>query len=1341
MAVLAFEPSGDVSNAGWAVTGAQASMWATLSSVLDTNYLSSPPSKGTAVISFPIDTSSLPSGAVIQSISVMARAATGTGTPQPGQPQSLTCAVVAANQTSVFVQRTIYPTSTPTTYTVATYTKDPQGNAWDVNGLNNVLLQAFSYGAVTDLVRLYELYVNVNYKTVPSVNVTAPSGTLNTAAPVVSWSYTQPDGDFQTSAVYKIFPASSLSSPSFSPDTATPTYTGAVSGATTSVTTPRSIPSNSYAAYVQATAQSGAKSAWASSQFTLIAPSPGQPGVADPTGVAPTGQGILSIVPDVANGAAFLTLQDTSNLLGTHMADVTVDDSGEAWITTNCSVAESTNFPFPGGSPQSWKATATGSGNIVASTGFTPVSPGQPLTAQAQVLAGATARNVRVDITYYDASYNALTTVTGTAVADGVGTWTQVLTYDPSSNASAAKAQAVFTVSGCAASEAHYFAHVGLLYGVQAGYSSGGQGSTNLLNAWYSNSEGTAPAGSSWVASPGTTVGTNGSVGTQGFDGTTCNKLTCVAGPGSIALRAVGTAFSATTSGSTYTLNKPSGVTTGDFMLAFVEADVPFPGGAASGTVNAPTGWTLMDAAGQNTSGNAVWLFTFARTAGGSEPTTWTGTWLGTGTRRAATVVAWSGCADVSQQLAAQAQSQGSGGSAYTTPSVVNTDPTAWRISAFATSGNASAPTVTANTQVPGIPPIQYVSTAAAFYGNDKLSSYTINRPAGVQSGDLMIATVSADAAGGTISAPSGWTVARSVVGSGTTGGVLILKRTAGSSEPASWSGTFSVSPTSYKWSKITSCVAYRNVQAASFQFVADNIAQHASTNDMWTPNVTNTNANAWRVVGFFGLGESPPSQQVMTLGGIGASMSVRFSDALQYGNYGTAGAASVALLVADSAGPVPASVQSIHGGAQSSFWSMAAWEAFLTPLASAPTPPANETSRAAITVGSSPYDSLSVFDSNGPVAAQSWSVSASTSSAYVSVAAFIGILKPATSTVSGLVAASIQSPVDISLADPNAILTAGSQITVGGSFLGSVAGTTLLTASFYRANVLISSATMPGGGFGASSGGWSDCMASFPIPTGTTRIGMTVASPGHALTDIVYFDRMFLALGQNASYATGTSASAHPIWSYPEIQYADDTGDGNGFGAWTSVPGTITNVPSYGANGLLTIPDHSIIPLVHRQYRARTVSYGLAGDKFTSAWSPSSAVATFPGQNWWLKDITNPANNIQLKVKWDTFTVAHQNTAVQFQALGAKFPVAITEGFKSDTFSLKMIPVSQTDFARFMTMVTSGKTYYLQSDMDKAWWIQPLGDVSSDVLLTNSRSSAPLREVDVTFLEVGPVA
>jgi hypothetical protein len=326
---------------------------------------------------------------------------------------------------------------------------------------------------------------------------------------------------------------------------------------------------------------------------------------------------------------------------------------------------------------------------------------------------------------------------------------------------------------------------------------------------------------------------------------------------------------------------------------------------------------------------------------------------------------------------------------------------------------------------------------------------------------------------------------------------------------------------------------------------------------------------------------------------------------------------------------------------------------------------------------------------------------------------------------------------VDLSLLKTEEI-SEREKVAVTVAFVGSTAGTPYLTVNFYRANVLLNSSIEEGSSFGTSL--WQKSTAVFDVPEGTTRITVGVSASDRAISDIVYWDRVSVGFGDDTTFRKGTSRTAHPVWSKPQIQYADD--DGTGYGDWADLPGLKALPPSYDpTNGLSDYIDHTPIPLTNRKYRARTVSIGLAGDQFVSDYGPDSSEYSFTADNWWLKDIANPADNIQLQVKWDVTSVTTSNTATVFQPIGEDLPSVLTEGYKGDVFSLTLIPVNHNDWVKLRAMLRSGRSLFLQSDIDHAWWVRPLNDLGAGVLPTASRKSNPLRELKVDFVQVAPEA
>lgn len=1333
MGTLAHQPSGDWRNDGWSLVGSAVNaLWQALSVVDDTKYIKCPASKGGGTVTFPVDITSVPDGAVIVSVTVNLRCSTGSGSAPTNTAPSVTVAVSALDDTSRFTTRTIYPTSTIATYEVATYRLDALGLVWDIFRLNNIMCRIFCYAAIFDLIRCYQLFCTINYRVRPTITVDAPTGTVTTSSPTVSWTYTQSDGDPQVSSEYKVFTSTAQSAITFNPNVTPPVFSGNTTGDVSSVVLPTSLNPDSYWVYVRSYSSYGAKSVWVGRQFTVAGTSPGTPGLTDPN---VPGSSVIQTVPDRAQGLAQITIRDTSNMLSAQVSDPQSSADGAALGSSNCTITRDTTNSFPGGTA-SWKLSSTASGTMSLLSDWIEVDaqPSQ-MTARAQFLTAASARSCRARILFYDSNFAAMSgTLTGSNVTDATGTWNEA-SVTGMSPGGAAYAVAVFDVlSTGGAAEIHYVDRLALLYGNATPYSDGGHMSKNLLSSWYSIAEGSAGSGESWVASTASSTSVVSATGT-GASGVLCNKMTYAGLSPTIALRAAGTAFNSATSGNDYTLNKPAGVASGDLMLAYVTVNSVAP------TINPPAGWVLVDSCRANAGGAAnTSLFVLKRTAGGSEPSTWTdGTISAAVTRRCAIVVAYSGAADaVSQPLRSTTAGTGNATPMYlTTPTLNNTDPNAWRISAFAVSDDNSGGTLSANRQTPStVPDIQYVGAATA-YLTQSTSSYIINKPAGTVQGDLMIGLLSISGDATTVTPPTGWTLqSRQVANSGSSSNgytLAVVTRFAGASEPSSWTGSFS----GYIGTAVilTGAAAYRNVNATT-PFISQGGSQVRSTAQITTATITNTNSKAWRICAFGMRNDSDndswTSNEVIERGdGYGGVAAGWFSSADV-----VSGAAY------DSNGPVSTGSYNKIGFSNHSFFGAASWIAMLNPLASPPSPLADETARGVATVGSStPWLTARVFDSNGVVPTGNQSITGvwtpGSGSDMGAMAGWQGLIIPASPQTAGYVVATTATPVDISMVDPSVLALAGGKVSVTASFLGSVAATPYLTVNFYRANQLLASTISQGSSFGTSL--WVKSSAVFDMPDGTTRMTVTVSAQTLSVSDYVLFDRVSLVLGSDTAFRPGTSRPVHPVWSKPVLEYADDSG--TGYGPYISLHGTGTIAAGFeSGTGLFTMPDHTVVPLTNRKYRAQTVSYGLAGDSFASGFGPDSDEFRFEAENWWLKDVLNPDNNVKLYVKAQNVKVNTSNTATVFQPLGEDLPVVLTEGYKGDVFQLVLTPVRQNDWAQLKVMLASGSTLFLQSDADDAWWVRPMGDLQGDLLPTGQRQSNPIREVTVTFVEVAPI-
>lgn len=1309
----------DFRNEGWFLVGSGVNrLFLAWNNDDNSKYCYNPPYKGRACVRFPVDITAVPEGAVITSITIMIRAARIGST-----PRTITVNVLPFDDTSRFTSRTISLSETITDYEVATYQRDPLGHPWDIHRLNKFMCQVFTYHAVLQCVRVYKLWAVVNYRARPTVTVDAPSGTQLTPSPVISWTYAQADGDLQASAQYKVFTGIQVADSTFNPSTTDPVYQATVTGDTTSVTLPTSLNADTYHAYVRVVSAFGARSEWVGREFSVVGPTPGVP-VEDNTVFGGPGTGTVAVVPDSFRSSVALTLRNTSNILSVQQADFETSTDGLEYTTINCGIVRDTSVYYAG--VASGKMTGGASGTYSVLSTFVRCAPDIPVTVRAQFRAAATARTVNTRILFYDDQFTEQLSDTLTATAtDSASTWTE--TVGTGTSPSVTKwARVQLEVTGAASGEVHHVDHVGLMPGTNTPWNDGGHASRNILDAFSATAE--DPTQTNWVAGVGSTVSRVTPPGIGGH-GLQTKRITYDGITPSLAFRATGVNWNSTSTATNFTLEAPAGLVVGDLMLAFVTT-------SNHSTCTPPAGWALVNTASVDDSSTDTALFVLKRTATGSEPASWTdGTVSVASGRRHARVVAYSGAADAAQQFVAEnVTTRASDTPLYLTSAVVNnTDPNAWRVSAFAFNDDVAG-TMVANTQPPAASPnISYVGKGTVWSTSSNTTGYTINRPSGVQSGDLMIASVSvSDPVVPTVTAPAGWTVVRNITQSDSYAPLrfAVLKRTAGGSEPSSWSGTLSatVKPV------MTQVTAYRGADDAANQFLTENTSQSGSGNSVTTATVNNTDSRSWRHCIFSASGD------YYTYWNWTSEVTERADDSREYwaswSSYRT-----ITVSVADSNGTIGTGNTSRKANLNRSYFAAASWIGIIKALPSAPAPGANETERVDDTTGASnPFMMTGIYDSNGVVPTGAQSVTGAytpgSGSSLQSAASWVGLVKPAVPLTSGLAVATAPAVTDISLIDPDILARAGNRVTLISDFIGSTAGTPFLTLKFYRANQLISSETRQGSSF--STAIWSSSSGTVDLPEGTTGIQPEVSVTDRTVGDFVYFDRIGVMLGDTEVWRNGTGRSTHPVWSAPSIQYADD--DGTGYGDWYDLPGQTIRPPQFDSlTGITEYVDNTVVPLQRRKYRAQTVSYGLAGDRFVSGYGPDSDEVSLTAREWWLKDLTTDfAMILRVHVPAGPVTVGTTNTAVVFQPLGEDFPVVLTEGYKGESFELTLV-LNRAEHAQLRAQLRTGRTLFLQSPVDAAWWVRAVGDPSSALQYTGQRFTNPIRFFKITFVQIAP--
>ena len=260
--------------------------------------------------------------------------------------------------------------STPTTITVP-FTLDVGTLDADVDALE-VRVENRASDA-----RLYRLAAVVTYSVIPTVTVTAPTGTISDRNIVtVGWTPTF-DGTVSSSGYeVKIFNDATYLAGGFDPSTSTPTLQASASGEFTPSTShafTEPLPDDTYRAYVRVThvAENGATltSAWDYEGFVVSVNYP-----ANPT---------LTLTPDDALGRIEIDLDDNAGAATTDYFEIerTTDegatwtgvrtDRADGWLVPTAGLATVFDYEAPNGTSATYRARAIhdyGSGNTAASS-------------------------------------------------------------------------------------------------------------------------------------------------------------------------------------------------------------------------------------------------------------------------------------------------------------------------------------------------------------------------------------------------------------------------------------------------------------------------------------------------------------------------------------------------------------------------------------------------------------------------------------------------------------------------------------------------------------------------------------------------------------------------------------------------------------------------------------------------------------------------------------------------------------------------------------------------------------------------------------------------------------
>lgn len=421
---VTLRPSAIVSNVTWAATGGTAD--AVLADNSDASYDAS--SVDGDLLTLDLGTFAFPALAVILDVQVRRRVAQVSGS------SDLLIRLGVGTGPLLQVGGTSVGTAggAPATSSGGNSTTTPTGGVWqqaDIDALR-LQLEHDTHGGA-GVMRVYEMYVDVVYNQAPVAVVTGPTGTINTPTPVVTWTYSDPDGDAQQRYSVRVFPSSAYSAVGFSPDDLTYTWNSPdVASSTTSATVGVSLPPGTYKAYVKVADGVGGRDpsnfgygVWAAGPaFSVVVDLPAVPVVA-------------SVTPDPTLNRVGVGLEGRDNELTRNQAGIEAGAQGWYAMTNMATPTRSTAQFLNGASSLSLSSTGAGatmqarSAAAVTLAGLqaegNPVLAGAQYGALASLRAAVSVRLVTVQIDWYTAAAAYVSTTTGARVATSTTGWIQ----------------------------------------------------------------------------------------------------------------------------------------------------------------------------------------------------------------------------------------------------------------------------------------------------------------------------------------------------------------------------------------------------------------------------------------------------------------------------------------------------------------------------------------------------------------------------------------------------------------------------------------------------------------------------------------------------------------------------------------------------------------------------------------------------------------------------------------------------------------------------------------------------------------------------------------------------
>ncbi|WP_331514222.1 hypothetical protein [Mycobacterium sp.] len=361
-----------------------ASASAALADNVDTSYIqfASRCRLDSQVVRVGFPTPTIPAGAKVYSVTLRRRilsVVAGADIPVCHHWFRSRTGIIQVAGQSLEIDKTPFDSDCPTSPSAATwveenlgtFTTGPGGQVWDPTTNLNGFTYDMGRGddSTTSLLKVSAVYLDVTYQQASSVTVTAPTGTVTTTRPTVTWTYSSPDSQPQQASQTAIYTAAQVAAVGFTPFVTAPLQqSGVVLGEGLQWTLTSDITDGGYSAYVQATSR------WAGSGDFNTVPASTSWTRAASAATPPTAAVLSSAVFDSANNRVAVTFTPGGSSPATTAFTVQASrDGGVTWL-------------LPDGSPSIPSLTLLPANGLLPVTGWDYVAPIN-VTSQYRVIA------------------------------------------------------------------------------------------------------------------------------------------------------------------------------------------------------------------------------------------------------------------------------------------------------------------------------------------------------------------------------------------------------------------------------------------------------------------------------------------------------------------------------------------------------------------------------------------------------------------------------------------------------------------------------------------------------------------------------------------------------------------------------------------------------------------------------------------------------------------------------------------------------------------------------------------------------------------------------------------